>query len=170
MQEREISPLDQAEKEIPTRWYEIDSQKKMLIPGVITALGAIIYKYFVPNDPLAIKIIGASIYAIGTIADISSTTKALNSINSAREAGIDVGESGEGNPFRQNIKTGKDFFRKPASLGLELGVAAIVCFFPTTAGFMGGVGRASASISNMRLAKRCNRATEISLNDPGVRS
>ena len=151
-----LSPLQQAEKEIPKAWYE----NMLLLYG--TGIGAFFLiqglRLSVVGLPIA-HVVSAGLYGISTIVDDRSTVGTLKANDRAKEVGI-KSQYKETNPVFWGVETAEQYKnRKVIRTGWHLLQTALVATSPEVGIFSGT--RLLAAANNRRKELRLTRATEI---------
>ncbi len=158
---KELSPLDQAEKEMPLAWYEKFGDH-MVNYRVATALavlsGYAIYKLTCSGTKKS-HIIGGTICAISLLSDALSTFRVITAERKAIEAGVDA-DIYETNVIIKHDKTPTSILKNP-KIWLVEGLAMSFSSINLGLGVALALSRQVAVLSNIRLAKRLERATEI---------
>lgn len=156
-----LSPLYQAYKEIPKKWYEITYKQLFLQTLGFFAITDLIYNGF-SLDVLPVHIASGIAYYLSAIGDRYSTMKGLDA---GEEASIYDSRAGftEANVLARNTKTVEDFTRNRKPLLVD-SVLTAVSFFVPPAGFTFAEGKLVAVVNNLRGAKRSARVAEIGRN------
>ncbi|MBI4096331.1 MAG: hypothetical protein HY425_01295 [Candidatus Levybacteria bacterium] len=157
MAKQEISPLEQAEQELPQPWYIADRKAELTLRVLLTILTY--YPTIQNYDQPPIHLVGAGIYLLSTIADRYSTNKALDAINVAKENGVET-DYEEQNSALRGVATAHEFNRNIKMLAKDAVGITVSAIIPPM-GTMIGTIKVFASANNFFVAKLHNRATEI---------
>ena len=160
MSNKELTPQEQAQQDLPKKWYEQSYPVYVAGAASTGAASAIAYSEFIGGQtPLAFQIVGAVVSIIGISADRASTIKSLDANTRAKEAGLG-GDCGELNPLGRNITNSSEFKRSIPIKAIDGAVVLLSTISP--AGGIPVVGaKIIASFNNRRQAKRTDRAVEI---------
>lgn len=162
MQNKEFTPLEQAEQELPEPWcYRLFSGKTnkqftALLALTMASTTVLSIKYF--DRPLT-HLVGGTIYFLSIIADNYSTNKALDAINIARENGVET-PYGETCPGLKGITTAREFNRNIKLHVKDLVAMSVAVVLPPL-GMTVGTAKGLAAGNNFFVAKLHRRATEI---------
>ena len=160
MANENLSPMEQAHKEIPHKWYEITNPRTYLLryAGAVVAMQAI-WQYM-PDEPRVVSVAtAAAIFVVGAIADRRSTMRGLDASQQCEDAGLGA-TLGELNPLVGKVKNSEEYRRSRGAIAMEVFQSVIPVLNPSIGAAM-GVNRFMASLSNNRAANRATRAAEI---------
>lgn len=157
MTEVQRSALKQAYTEIPKAWYEgkgISLSRATLMVAVIEhGLYSLTGK-----KPLSFRFLGLGLFIAAEMADTLSTSTALKAGQTT------AGSSGPGivevNPFLSSPKEAAEFKFKPGRVLPDL-VGASASFYSLGIAIPLTILKTVATINNLRIASRFNRATQI---------
>lgn len=162
--EKELRALSQAEREIPTRWYE--NRKGMLAYFVVLYTAITLLEVAKFGDPVA-HLTAAVTYIASAIADEETTLEGFDARDKARYEGFNfISEHfGEENVFFSHIKTAERYKAEKKKKLITNGLGFMFSTILPSAGIVVAGAKFLASINNHRVASRINRATEIAQND-----
>lgn len=167
MSSPEITSLQQAYQEIPERWYERYSSLYRLVKVVnVTSTGAYIGVIVTGNDQILYHLIGAGIFIASAVSDRLTTVRCFDALNRAASNGIAT-EHQEFNPQLQGVTNSRDFNFHPRAALMDLVGATTSLVLPNLAATFSAL-KFAASLSNLRVARRYNRATEIAISNLGT--
>lgn len=159
--------MQQAYQEIPERWYEGYEFTHRLY-NLVNLFSGCAYLGIIlsGNDKLDYHLIGAGIFIASVVADNISTVRGLDAINRAVNYGVPR-QHKETNPDLQDVITSQDFKYNPRVILNDLTNSAISFTVPSL-GLSGGLLKITAALSNLRLARRYDRATQIATSNFGL--
>jgi len=159
MPEKELSTIDQAFRDVPKAWYEMDYNFHMAL--TVGSSLAIYYanKEVFHLDSLPVHVTMATLFVISVLADRYSTYQAMKADSIARQNNIET-NSGEKNLLLSNIRDPKEFMLSKKLLLIDLlGITGTVIYPSVGAGYI--LGKTLAVANNFRVARRINRMIEI---------
>lgn len=156
---KELSPVEQANLEIPDAWYE-----KYYSSYVVTSTLIFLSLYIsdsekIKMDSLPAHITAATLYLISAIADRYSTIQGLKANQKAIELGLGS-QTYEENILAGNAKTPDEYINNKKLLIAQGIVMTIATAFPPVGIAFAGA-KSVCTANNFRQAKRINRAIEI---------
>jgi hypothetical protein len=159
-----MNPLEQAEDEIPYKWYEV-SNRQLIISTVLSAVALSQLYNVIPEEYKNALLLASSFaYVTGVILDRYSTVKSMKSINIAKSHGISA-ETGEDNLIIRGETDPNKFMRNPKVLAIEILGLAFTIFNPGIGVAYAG-NKFVASMNNLRVAKRYELADKFAQNNP----
>lgn len=156
MARNELSPMEQANQEIPQSWYELSNAGNTLLTYCSAAsLNLLNYSVFHLDSPL-IHILGATVFTLSVLADRYSTVLALRVIIQAEKMGVETGLV-ETNYLVPDILTPREFLLNKRAAAWDIGRLAFSSFLPF-AGIGFALGAIEGTTSNLKEVARVNRA------------
>lgn len=154
-----LTPLEQAEQEIPPAWFEKFGYRFNYIITASSVASLLLYDHFITAISLETAISGGGLFLVGTIADRLSTIEVLRAANRSAALGIEDIYA-ESNLALRSIKTPQDFIRNPIIYAIDAGGLAVSALNPAAAVSLSAF-KGIATLNNLRIAKRLTRAAEI---------
>jgi len=159
--EQKFSPMQQAEKELPRRFYDLPPKIFYLLSLSTIVLYSSIYTFLIPQSPVYLNIISSSLTIIGIIADRKGTIDFNDSAEVALKEGV-IGKYGEANPVVSDIKSSEQFVKSKRVKFIDLGETILSTLNPGF-GFPFSAFKIIAGLNNYTEARRLKRAVEIKL-------
>ncbi|MCR4324194.1 MAG: hypothetical protein NUV69_00715 [Candidatus Curtissbacteria bacterium] len=156
---KEGSPWDQAFRDVPRRWYEVNPWVNRALSVGSALLINFANERTIDADSIPAGVASASFYLLWAFADRYSTREILKENIKAAEVGIQELYT-ESNPLTPDLKDPNKAITSKRWFALDSAATTIAVLVPGYGvGF--GLSEAHATFNNWRIRKRTKRAIEI---------